>query len=211
MLYFIFSEAALCKHLQRRAKSRLNTAFRPKTKQVYDSLFRVFVGFCVSVKVALNELSVPFILSFLEYLVDNNVSVHMVVNYVLALKAMCIVYGLQFVVFEHPRIRYFIKALKINRPLKVTKRNVIDIPTLQKLILLCGTVGNPRVLKAIFLTAYFGFFRLSNLAPHTVNLTPQNNLLGDVFFETSSVRLLLKWSKEMQTRDKVRVIVLPHL
>ena len=53
----------------------------------------------------------------------------------------------------------------------------------------------------LFFSAFFGFFRLSN----------RHFTGGDVFFTKKSVRLLLKWSKMLQTRDQVRLITLPKL
>ena len=56
------------------------------------------------------------------------------------------------------------------------------------------------------------FFRLSNLAPHArgdFDLT--RHLTGDVFFTTKYLKVLIKWSKTMQTRDKVQCVTLPKL
>ena len=86
-----FVGARKCKTLQEKVKNRLSTAFRPKTRMCYQRLFKVFVGFCLCVNVALHDLSVASVLCFLEYLVDNRVSVCMVVNYISALKAMAII------------------------------------------------------------------------------------------------------------------------
>ena len=79
MLYFV-SEATHCKELQMKATTRLSTAYYPKTRQSYNRLFRVFLSFCECVKVSLHQLSVPIVLSFLEYLVANDVSVNMVIG-----------------------------------------------------------------------------------------------------------------------------------
>ena len=119
--------------------------------------------------VALVDLSPSFILCFLEYLMSNNVSMGMIINYVSALKAMSIVYNISHQVFEHPRIKYFIKSIRMNRTLAVTKRNIMDITTLENVVALCTGRPNGITFKAIFLTAFFGFFRMSILAPHAVS------------------------------------------
>ena len=208
-----FVGARKCKTLQEKVKNRLSTAFRPKTRMCYQRLFKVFVGFCLCVNVALHDLSVASVLCFLEYLVDNRVSVCMVVNYISALKAMAIIYSIPHSIFEHPQIKYFVHALKINRPLTVSKKNVIDIPTLKRIIALCQGRLNAVTFKAIFLTGYFGFFRLSNLAPHSVgDFDPTKHFTGgDVFFEKNQVKLLLKWSKTLQMNDQVKLITLHRL
>ena len=171
------------------------------------------MAFCICIQVSLNQFSVVTVLSFLEYLVQSKVSVHMIANYVSALKAMSIIYSLPHDPFDHPQVKYFIKSIKANRPLIISKKNVMDIPTLVQLIECCSGVSNSKTFKAIFLTAFFGFFRLSNLAPHAVReFDPTRHFTGgDVFFSKQNVRLLLKWSKTIQHRDSVRVITLPRL
>ena len=70
-----------------------------------------------------------------------------------------------------------------------------------------------KVFRAIFLTGFFGFLRLSNLAPHflatfdyTRHLTGQ-----DLSFNDKLVKIMVKWTKTMQNRDTVKVICLPKL
>ena len=69
------------------------------------------------------------------------------------------------------------------------------------------------VYKAVFLVAYFGFLRLSNLAPHSIGLFDASRHLTarDVTFTQKFVKINLKWSKTLQTRDKVQVLTLPKL
>ena len=202
-----------CQQLRTRVASRLSMAFRPKTRLCYQRLFKVFIGFCISVSVGLYDVSVCTVLCFLEYLMHNNVSVGMIVNYVSALKAMAIVYSIPHEVFQHPKIKYFIKSIRMNRPLRTTKRNIMDINTLEKVVELCTGRPNATTFKAVFLTAFFGFFCLSNIVPHSVGeFDPSKHFTGaDVFFEKNQVKLLLKWSKTLQYNDQVRIITLPRL
>ena len=177
------------------------------------SLFRTFIAFCISVNAPQGNISVECMLSFLEYLTIHRGSVHMVTNYVSAVKAMASVYGLNINTLDDKRIKYFIKALKVNRPLAVVKRNVMDIHTLKHFIQVCSAYSNARIYKALFLCAFFVFFRLSNLVPHTVgSFDPIKQFAGgDVVFGKNVVTLILKWSKTLQTRDQVRSISLTKL
>ena len=188
-------------------------AFQPKTRQCYIALFRVFVAFCVCVNAPLFAISVECILSFLEYLSSYRVSVHMLANYISAVKAMGIIYGLHVEALDDRRVKYFIKSRKVNRQFAVVKRNIMDISTLKQVIQVCMGMSNPRVYKALFLCVFFGFFQLSNLTPHTVNgFDPLKQFSGgDVIFGNKKVVLLLKWSKTLQDRDQVRSVVLPKL
>ena len=115
-------------------------------------------------------------------------------NYVSALKTMSVVHNINFKVFSHPQIMYYLKSVRVNRSMSVPRRNIIDIPTLMRLISLVSYLKNAITFKALFLVAYFGFFRLSNLVPHAVrDFDPFRYFAaGDVFFENNTVKLLLK-------------------
>ena len=201
------------KELQRKANARAHAAFRPKTRQCYTMLFRTFIGFCLCMKSPCNDMSLAIVMAFLEFLVYNKVSTHMIANHVSALRAMAIVYDIPFVALEHPKVKYFIKSLKINRPLVITKRHIMDLKTLRQIILHCPRFADSVTMKAIFLTAFFGFFRISNLVPHSISTYDPSRQFsgGDIFFEKKFVKMLVKWSKTLQSRDEVKIITLPKL
>ena len=52
------------------------------------------------------DLSLKTIQVLLEFLVQNNVSVHMIGNHILAIRVMAIVYDMPFAVLEHPKVKY---------------------------------------------------------------------------------------------------------
>ena len=137
----------------------------------------------------------------------------MVENYVSAIKASFILYELPYVVFNHPKIKYFIKSLKINRPLTLRPHNLIDLTILRRISIACLELPYGVVYRAVFLTGFFAFMRLSNLGPHSLStFDPSRHLIGhDVFFTKKFVKILLKCSKILQTRDKVQCITLPKL
>ena len=70
-----------------------------------------------------------------------------------------------------------------------------------------------QVYKAVHLTAFFSFLRVSNLVPHAEkSFSPAEQLAkGDVITSSDAVFLIIKWSKTMQTRDSVKIIKLPNL
>ena len=166
MLYFVLSENAALTEYARKASVRAKSAFRPRTFKCYVMLFRSFAAFCMFAKVPLSEISVSVALSYLEFLVENGVSVNMTKNHIAAIKAMFIVHNLEYGSWEHPKVSYFVKSLKLHRPMALPKRNTIDINTLKKMVMLCNQFSDPWVYKAVILTVFFGFFHLSNIAPH---------------------------------------------
>ena len=197
----------------RRASVRTKSAFRPRTVKCYNMLFKSFVVFCLFARVDLANVCVPAALSYLEFLVENNVSVNMVKNHISAIRAMSIVFDLQYGSWEHTRVKYFVKALKLHRPMVLPKRNIIDVSTLKRIVALCNWFLNPEVYKAVLLTVFLGFFRLSNMAPHAIPDCDRDRHFtgGDIFFQKNKVKLLIKWSKTMQYRDEYKLVTLPKL
>ena len=176
-------------------------------------MFRIIVAFCIYSDVILVDVNVKFILSFLECLVHNQCSCAMIENNVSARKTSFMLYELPFAVFTHPKIKYFIKSMKINRPLTLKTHNLIDLHTLRQLSRACLKLPHDQVYKAVFLIWLFACMRLSNLTPHFLtSFDPTRHLTGhDVFFTKKCVDLLIKWSITFQTRDKVKCVILPKL
>ena len=196
-----------------RASTRVKQALRPKTSIFYDLLFRNFFGFCIRNKIIMPSISIDEIMAYMEYLVENGVNVNMVSNNVSAIKAKFVMYGLPHCLLQHPRIAYFIKSLKINRPLTVTPRNIMSLSTLSNLVHLCKSITSGASFKAIFFIVFFGFLRISNLAPQSLShFDPSRQLTpSDVKISKRSIKLVIKWSKTMQTRDRTHTITLPRL
>ena len=130
----------MLKSLASGARKCLETAFCPKTQQYYKMLFRIFVAFCICVKIDMSSVSEFYLLSFLEYHVTNNISVNMLPNDVSAAKANFTRLGLNFSLWGHPNMKYFLRSIKINHPLKVVKQHVMDLETLQILVRFCDVL-----------------------------------------------------------------------
>ena len=159
------------------------------------------------------DIHVGVLLAFIECLNVNKVSVSMICNYLAAIRDKFIMYGLSTVSLDDRKLHYFVKSLKINRPLSITKCNIISIEDLYAMVTCCDSLYMGQVYKTVFLVAFFGFFRLSNLCPHSLNTYDFTRHLagGDVFWDENSLKILIKWSKTLQSRDKVKIITLPSL
>ena len=199
--------------LSQSAMDQIKLAYRPKTRKSYALQFRTFVAFCICMQISIFDVNLQHILCFMQFLSNSELSVHMIANYLSAVKANFILYGLNDAVFQNQKIKLYMKSLKINRPLKPVQRNIMSIETLKRVATLCKNVFMGSVYRAVFLVAYFGFLRLSNMAPHSVSLfDPTRHLTAaDVTFTKKFLKINLKWSKTIQTRDKVQVLTLPKL
>ena len=212
ILCFVLGHSKL-EVLTSQAMSRLSSAFRPSTQAAYTSMFRVFIAFCMYMRVATCDVHVGVLLAFLECLNVNNVSVSMVCNFLAAIRAKFIMYGLPTVSLDDKELHYFVKSVKINCPLSITKCNIISIEDLYAMVACCDSLYMGQVCKILFLLSFFGFFRLSNLCPHSFNTYDYTRHLagGDVFWDENFLKILVKWSKTLQRRDKVKIITLPSL
>ena len=192
---------------------QIKLAYRPKTRKSYNAQFRTFVAFCICMQISIVDVHLQHLLCFMQFFADNKLSVNMIANYLSGIKANFLLYGLNDVIFQNQKIRLYMKSLKINRPLKPIQRNIMSIEVLQSVATLCKQIFMGSVYKAVFLVAYFGFLRLSNIAPHSIPLFDDSRHLtaGDVTFTHQFVKINLKWSKTLQTRDKVQVLTLPKL
>ena len=195
------------------AQATVHAAFRPKTRKCYQMLFRNFVAFCHCAQIAWADINIQHIMAYLQFLIENNVSVHMVANHISALKANFVMYGLDYTVLNNPRVSYFLKSIKINRPLAIRPKNIITLPVLKQMVSLCDHTYCGKVFKAVFLLSFFAFLRISNIAPHsysafdpTRNLTPK-----DIRITKTYMHITLTWTKTIQTRDKTHVVVVPRL
>ena len=152
-------------------------------------------------------------MAFMEFLVGNGSSYSSVVNHISAVKAMLGLHGLPLAMFDSPSIKLFIKSVQMNRPLTVSIPSIIDIPMLHKIVHICDTMYMGQVFKALYLLAFYSFLRLSNMVPHAIlQFDPSRHLArGDVILGRCSGKLLIKWSKTIQNRDRVKIIDLPFL
>ena len=62
-------------------------------------------------------------------------------------------------VFDHPKVKYFLKTLRINRPLTVKPHNIISVERLAQISAACENLTSGLVYRAVFLVAFFGFFQ----------------------------------------------------
>ena len=85
----------------------------------------------------------------------NNVSANMILNHVSADRANVVMLGLDFLLWDHLKIKYYQKSIKINRPLVATARNVIDIQTLTAMVKHCESLYMDAVFKAVFLVVFW--------------------------------------------------------
>ena len=70
-----------------------------------------------------------------------------------------------------------------------------------------------QIFKALYLTAFFSFLRLSNFVPHSLaTFDPAKHLTReDIFFQDKKAIILVKWSKTIQITSSAKLIHIPIL
>ena len=91
--------------------------------------------------------------------------------------------------------------------------NIMTLSQLRALVALCDNINCGQVFKAAFLMAFFAFLQISNIAPHASGaFDPSRNLTtSDIKVTSKFMNVAIKWSKTLQTRDKIYVVTVPKL
>ena len=150
---------------------------------------------------------------FFEYLVILGNTVSSLQNYLAVFRHFAKIYDCKTSHLYNRKLDLFLKSVSMNAPYQPKLRPVFTIPDLRRISMHCDAVANGLVYRAIFLLAYFGFFRLSNLVSKSqaaFDVTRQLTI-GDVIFGHPGAHILLKWHKAMQASQALKVIQIPQL
>ena len=191
---------------------RVGQAYRPSTTASHLLHFKTFIAFMVFMNLPVS-LSVHNILIFLEYLYVNSLSPKVIKNYLSSLASMAKQFRIDSSNIYHHTVHRYLRSISINSKFAPTPRGIFDIKTLYDISVSCDTLSDPILFRSIFLTAYFGFLRMSNFAPHSLSkFHPDKHfLLRDLVFAPPGAHLLIKWTKTLQDHKSHHVIQLPEL
>ena len=194
------------------AWTRVSTAFRPSTCRAHQLHFRTFLAFLVFMNLPV-EFSLHNILVFLEYLYQNHLSPQVIKNYVSSLASMARTYNISAPCLSHISVSHFLRSITINSAFRPTPRGVFDIRTLYHISKACDGLADPPLFRAIFLTAFYAFLRISNIAPHSAKaFDPTRHFLRqDLIFHYPGAHLLVKWTKTLQDNRSHHLVQLPKL
>ena len=148
------------------AWQKIQQAYRPSTTAAHQRHFKTFLSFIVFMDLP-RCITPHTILAFLEYLHQNSLSPKVIRNYVASIKTMSLQFKIDHSALSHYTISRYLRSLSINSSFRPTPRIVFDIHTLYKISTLCDSLNDPILFRAIFLVAFYGFLRMSNIAPHS--------------------------------------------
>ena len=125
-------------------------------------MWQDFVKYQVGAGLPPWQVDIHFLLSFMEFLFQNGHSKVNIANYMAAVRNLHIIHGLPTEPFRDEIIH-----LKITAPFVPNTRPILDISMLKSLLLFCETAPHPITFKALYLTCFFSFLRISNILPHS--------------------------------------------
>ena len=192
---------------------RLLSAYKPKTWTMYKSMFLTFMAFCEFMTCDCVDPSFITILAFIEFLHVNHLKYSSILNYTSAIKSQSNWLNIPSNSFDHPKIKTMLKAI-LNYSAQGPKfKGVFDLVTLLDIINTCWRFPDPNIYISIYLLAFFGFFRISNLLPPTKSSFDIKKHLcrGDIIYHNDFAIVLVKWSKTIQTANKATYIMIPNL
>ena len=136
-----------------------------------------------------------------------------------AVKSKLSNFGLDTSCFQDPQglgarcIKVYNKAILRTCHFNPSIKSIIDTSMLTKLVKQCDKIHMGTIFKAAFLTSFFSFLRISNLVPHSISAFDHMKQLAraDVIFAPPGAHILIKWSKTLQFRDKIKIIKIPSL
>lgn len=149
----------------------------------------------------------------MEYLHINGLKPSSIVTHLAYVKRMFTRYGLNVEIFTSNNVLFMNKALSVTVNYNPTVHNVFNIDVLFNIVYNCRMLKFPLMYKAIFLLAFFGFFRISNLVPRTSVMFDASRHLcrGDILVSNPGLQVIIKWSKTLQSRHSYNTIPIGKL
>ena len=140
------------------------------------------------------------VLSFLEYLIQQGLLAASVSNYLSILAHFFALYGWPEWVLHARKTLLLIKAVKMHNPMKPRIKYVLSGTMLKQLMAKVVKDVNIVVFKAIYLLAFYGFFRLASLVPSHAKLFDSTKcpLVKDIVWTKDGLHFFLKCAKNMQ-------------
>ena len=134
-------------------------------------------------------------------------------NYLSSLKSMAKLHKIPFESLYHLSVELYVRSITINATFKPVPRGIFDIPNLLMISQACEFLSDPPLFRSIFLLAFLGFLRMSNIAPHTVSAFDYSKHLNrqDVIFAPTGAHVLIKWTKTLQDKVGHYVIQIPEI
>ena len=179
------------RHLFELVWDRASSSHRPSTVSAWNGHFRTFLAFLTFLQLPI-VINIHNILVFLEYLHNNAISPKVIRNYLSSISALALHFNLDPRPTKHEMVH--IRSISINSIFSPTPRGIFSIEMLYHISLACDILPDPILYRSIFLLAYFGFLRMSNIAPESLAAfdSSKHFLRQDLIFGPPGAHLIIK-------------------
>jgi integrase len=156
--------------------------------------------FCIFFEIEVKSINSFNILAFIEFLIESQLSVPTVKNYISSLKSRFKALGVRVAAFESPRVALVLTALEKNKKYVPKPKPVITPAQFHNLFLTAEVLGLKRFFRIAILLAYMGFMRISNLAPKSPASFDilRDIRRGDVKLTAQGITVFLRCTKTLQ-------------
>ena len=200
--------------LARATARRRHHAFRPGTRSNHTRQFVSYLSFCSYYRLQdVNPLASTLCM-YAEFLARSFTSPRSIRNYLSGVRLMHHYLGQDAPNLDCFELDLILRALDITLAHVPTRRLPITESILSELWSACDYLGPTGiVLRFAFLFGFFSFVRQSNWAPTSASsFDPHRHTCrGDIFVHPPGLVVLLKWSKTLQTHEKMPMIPLPAI
>ena len=141
----------------------INKAFRPSTDSAHRTHLKTYISFLIHLRLPM-DFQLSSIIAFMKYLNINSISPQVIQTYISSLRTMAAFFGLPHSL-SHYSVQLMLRSLRINSTVAPRPKGIFSLQQLQQISRACEGLHDPVLFRAAFLVAYFGLFRLSNIAP----------------------------------------------
>ena len=176
-------------------------------------MFVTYLAFCEFIAADFLSPDISIWLTFIEFLVFNGLKAASINNYISAIKTLFKWFNLNMEIFVHPKLKLMLRAVEVSVRRPAIQKSIFDVNMVEKIIVACEVLPLPSVFRTIYLFPFFGFFRISNLAPSSKRdfKITKHLCRGDVLFHGNFLIVIVKWSKTLQSAKKGTYVILPEL
>jgi integrase len=169
--------------------------------------------FCIFYDLPFPIVSVLTLLTFVEFLADNNLSPATISNYLSSCKSKFKSMGLAIENFNNHLLKLSIRSLYKNAVVKYKKKYIVNIEQFQQLILAMQDHPLYVFYKMAMLLGFLGMFRISNVANISFKQfdCKKHFTRGDIQLTQQCLKIILKWSKTLQNYTQGAEVTLPAL
>ena len=199
-LFYIISD---CAPLLASAWAHITTAPAQSSIRHYNASFRLWMAFLINYKVPIIRVDYKHVMAFIQMLINARLSNRTILGHLSAIKSISSKFNLSITPFHHHLVQHLTKSIpKLpSNPLFIKQ---LFTPSLLEQLLIKQTIFPHHLLyHALYLLAFHGFFRISNLLPQSPNSfnLAQHLARGDIIFAPPGAHVVLKWSKTLNNRQ----------